>query len=370
MVDQLCTLPKYDFDVKVDNVLLNNYLNHIEEKYISKDGILNLKEEKLKPVLHLLLQKKDVINDLKNLKELLQDDDNDLKQLAETERQVLEEKLRAIGNEIIKALLAMHGEHQCNAIILEVNAGVGGQEAMMFASELFNMYVHFSEYKGWTFEVTEYTATDIEGCRHACAMIEGDSVYNNLIHEAGVHRVQRIPITEKSGRIHTSTASVLILPQPNEIQIQINNSDLKIETKRATGAGGQHVNTTDSAVRITHLPTGISTECQIDRSQIKNRRIAMQKLRTLLYNQQLDKQLAEIEKTKKTQVKSNFRNERIRTYNFSQDRITDHRLQGCNYHNIKAFLGGGEQLESLITKLDNSNKLQRLLETIDKFKTS
>lgn len=187
-------------------------------------------------------------------------------------------------------------------------------------------------------------------------------------YEAGVHRVQRIPATEKSGRIHTSTASVLVLPQPTEIEVQLNNNELKIETKRASGAGGQHVNTTDSAVRIVHLPTGTAVECQVDRSQIKNKRVAMQKLRALLYQKQLDEQVSENQALKKSQVRSNFRNEKIRTYNYGQDRITDHRLQGSNVHNLKEFFTGRNSLESLIVKVDNALRIEQLLQNVRNLK--
>lgn len=177
--------------------------------------------------------------------------------------------------------------------------------------------------------------------------------------------MQRIPATEKYGRIHTSTVSVRALPQPEDIDIKINPQDLKIETKRASGAGGQHVNTTDSAIRITHLPTNTMVECQVDRSQHKNRQIAMQKLRTLLYERQLESQMAEIKATRKSQVKSNNRNEKIRTYNFSQDRITDHRLQNCNFHNLKVFLQGEEDLEELIHKLNYKDRIEMLINDVN-----
>ncbi|KAI4465652.1 hypothetical protein MML48_3g00010226 [Holotrichia oblita] len=228
-----------------------------------------------------------------------------------------------------------------------------------------NKPIPFTEYKGWNYELAEYLATDTGGIRHGSILINGQGVFKYLQHEAGVHRVQRIPSTEKSGRIHTSTASVLALPQPNDIEIKLDNKDLRVETKRASGAGGQHVNTTDSAVRITHLPTGVSVECQIDRSQLKNRELAMQRLRAKLYDLQLQKQEDEMLRRKKSQVKSNFRNEKIRTYNFSQDRITDHRLQNSNIHNLNYFMEGNEMLENLINKLHHKYKRDNLLNVLD-----
>lgn len=231
------------------------------------------------------------------------------------------------------------------------------------------MYVNFADYKNWDYQIVEYNnSTDMGGIRHGSMFIHGHDVYKYFKYEAGVHRVQRIPATERSGRVHTSTVSVVALPQPKEIDITIQDKDLKIETKRSSGAGGQHVNTTDSAVRIVHLPTNTAVECQVDRSQIKNREIAMQKLKALLYEKQLNEQKADTEATRKAQVRSNFRNEKIRTYNFNQDRITDHRLQGNNFHNLKIFLEGGEPLETLINKLNDSARHKQLLDLLSSTK--
>lgn len=202
--------------------------------------------------------------------------------------------------------------------------------------------------------------------RHAVALINGPAVFQHFKHEVGIHRVQRIPVTEKAGRIHTSTISVTALPQPTDIEVNIDRKDLKIETKRSTGAGGQHVNTTDSAVRITHLPSGISVECQVDRSQIKNRKLAMARLNALLYQKELDSQVAEILATKKSQVRTKNRNEKIRTYNYNQDRITDHRLTGSNIHNLEVFFEGGESLDQLIKKIEEQEKIETLLNIINK----
>lgn len=209
----------------------------------------------------------------------------------------------------------------------------------------------------------------MKGIRHVSIFINGEDVFKYFKHEGGVHRVQRIPATEKSGRVHTSTVSVVALPQPKDMDVVIHEKDLRIDTMRASGAGGQHVNTTDSAVRIVHLPTNTIVECQVNRSQIKNRQIAMQKLKALLYEKQLNEQISETTATRKSQVKSNFRNEKIRTYNFSQDRITDHRLQGCSFHNIDVFLEGGEQLDNLINKLQityRSKEIMDMLTSVNK----
>ncbi|KAB0797931.1 hypothetical protein PPYR_08924 [Photinus pyralis] len=365
------TSSNYAVNLHVNNVNLNNYIIKLKKEYDELNSVtaaLLPKQEQrlavLQPTITILQVRNDVIDNITNLTSLLQDDDPAIRLLAEEENESFREKLKCIDEELLQTLLPLDDDDKCNAIILEVSAGVGGQEAMLFAKELFNTYCNFADYKNWNLEIAEYLTTDLGGIRHASALINGDKVLQYLKYEAGVHRVQRIPATEKAGRIHTSTVSVLVLPQPTEIQIIINPKDLRIETKRASGAGGQHVNTTDSAVRITHLPTGLSTECQVDRSQHKNKTIALQRLRALLYDKQLQSQLNKMENTKKMQVRSNFRNEKIRTYNFNQDRISDHRLQGCNIHNLKAFLCGGALLENLIIRLHNAIRIEILLDTV------
>lgn len=202
------------------------------------------------------------------------------------------------------------------------------------------------------------------GIRGATALINGSSSFQYLRHEAGIHRVQRIPATERGGRVHTSTISVIVLPQPSEIEISIDPRDLKIELKRASGAGGQHVNRTESAVRMVHLPTGVSVECQEDRSQIKNRRTALAKLSAILYKQKLEAQQNEETAFRKSQVKTRNRNEKIRTYNFKDDRVTDHRL-GVNIYNLETFFEGEEALDSLIQQLDEKFKLDSLLNLVN-----
>ncbi|KAK2724829.1 hypothetical protein QYM36_001336 [Artemia franciscana] len=234
--------------------------------------------------------------------------------------------------------------------ILEVSAGVGGQEAMLFAGELFHMYSLFAESRQWKFEVASYDATEIGGIRKASASITGTSVFKYLRYEGGIHRVQRVPKTESKGRVHTSTAATIVLPQPTELVVEIHPKDLKIETKRASGAGGQHVNTTDSAVRIVHLPTGIAVECQSQRSQLQNKETAMKTLRAKIYQRQLDEQLVKSSRARKLQVSSNSRSDKIRTYNFNQDRVTDHRI-GLTVRNIEEFMQGGYPFSQMIETL-------------------
>ncbi|CAH1393417.1 unnamed protein product [Nezara viridula] len=237
-----------------------------------------------------------------------------------------------------------------NEVILEINAGVGGQEAMLFAKSLYDMYCGFINYKKWCITTEEVGVSDLGGLRHASIFIEGHHASTYLKQESGVHRVQRVPSTEKAGRIHTSTATVIVLPQPTEIDVKLNSKDLIIETKRSSGAGGQHVNKTESAVRITHLPTKISVECQTDRSQIRNKEIAFQKLRAKIYELQEREQNTTSTLSRKLQMGTSARSDKVRTYNFPQDRITDHRILKT-MHNIPEFLEGGEMLEELITEL-------------------
>lgn len=222
-------------------------------------------------------------------------------------------------------------------------------------------------FSGWEHTIADHLQTDIGGIRGATLIVNGGAAFKYLRHEAGIHRVQRIPATERSGRIHTSTISVIVLPTPSEIEINIDQKDLKIEVKRASGAGGQHVNKTESAVRMVHLPTGISVECQESRSQIKNRQIAMAKLSALLYQQKITEQQAEETASRKSQVKTRNRNEKIRTYNFKDDRVTDHRL-GVNCYNLKSFFQGEEDLDNLIQQLDEKYKLDMLLNIVNSTK--
>lgn len=236
---------------------------------------------------------------------------------------------------------------------------------MIFTGEIFNMYCEYANYKCWQLNVIELEKTDMGGVRHASAIISGENAYSLLKYEAGVHRVQRIPATERAGRIHTSTVSVSIIQNVDNIEINLKDKDLRIETKRASGAGGQHVNTTDSAVRIVHLPSGLSVECQNERSQTRNKELALIKLKTKLWQQQMDAQNTTKRTTKKSQIGSNYRNEKIRTYNFNQDRITDHRIDsGGTLYNLKGFLVGDQNLDEFILKIRQYYRKQMLIELI------
>lgn len=357
-------------NLNVDGVSLDKFIQDLSRQYAANNTT------KLKAVASILDSRNAIIKQIENLNELLSDKDADIVALALEEKTSYMHSLKGLENTLLDAVLdavvCSENEVKGASMILEVNSGVGGQEAMLFASELFAMYINFIEYKAWDHYVVEQQCSDLGGLRHGSIIIYNADAFEQLQYEAGVHRVQRVPATERGGRIHTSTVSVLALPQPTDIQVHIHPRDLRIETKRATGAGGQHVNTTDSAVRIVHVPSGLAVECQTDRSQIRNKQIALERLRAKLYDNQLQAQLAQTQTIKSTQVISNDRNQKIRTYNYSQDRITDHRLQQTaiaanmgNVYNMKAFMvGGGQHLEHLISKIMVRVKYDRLLKAV------
>ncbi|XP_046718886.1 peptide chain release factor 1-like, mitochondrial [Silurus meridionalis] len=294
---------------------------------------------------------------------LLKENDPDLRELAETEKKHCMASIQQIRQTILSLLIPKE-ESDMSDLVLEVTAGVGGQEAMLFTAEIFDMYQNYAAFHGWGFDMLEYMPSDIGGLRHATASISGPMCYKKMKFEAGVHRVQRVPKTEKQGRMHTSTMTVAILPQPAEISFTINVKDLRIETKRASGAGGQHVNTTDSAVRIVHLPTGIVSECQQERSQIKNKEKAMKVLRARLYSAKLEEETSKRYQTRKLQIGTKGRSEKIRTYNFSQDRITDHRI-GKTLHDIHGFLLGEELLDEMSVSLQQFSEQEALMDIVE-----
>lgn len=294
---------------------------------------------------------------------LLKDEDPGLRELAELEREGCLQDIHNLSQKILD-LLIPEEEADLNDLVLEVTAGVGGQEAMLFTAEVFDMYHSYAEHHGWSFDILEHMTSDLGGLRHALASISGPQSYKRMKFEAGVHRVQRIPKTERMGRMHTSTMTVAVLPQPTEISFTINTKDLKIETKRASGAGGQHVNTTDSAVRIVHLPTGVAVECQQERSQIKNKEKAMKALRAKLYSMKLEEETSKRYNQRKIQIGTKGRSEKIRTYNFAQDRITDHRI-GMTVHDIKSFLLGEDLLDEMNSSLLEFSNQEALMELLD-----
>ncbi len=287
-------------------------------------------------------------------------DDPDMRELAEEELARIRAELPEAEHALAIAMLPRDSADSRSAM-LEVRAGTGGDEAALFAADLLRMYERFAAEQGWRFELVSANASDIGGFKEAVAQITGNGVFAKLKFESGVHRVQRVPVTESGGRIHTSAATVAVLPEPDEVDVQIEDKDLKIDVYRASGAGGQHVNTTDSAVRITHLPTGTVVTCQDGRSQHKNKEKAMQVLRARLFEAQRDAVQGEEAAARKAMVGSGDRSERIRTYNFPQGRVTDHRIN-LTLHRLPEILEGpglGELIDALIAE-DQAKRLAAL----------
>ncbi len=299
---------------------------------------------------------KKVVNSIEDLKEML--NDKEMHDLAQAELDENREKLPKIEEEL-KLLLVPKDPNDDKNVIMEIRGGAGGEESSLFAADLFRMYSMYAERKRWKFEVLNLNETELGGIKEATIMITGKGAYSRLKFESGVHRVQRVPDTESSGRIHTSTATVAVLPEVDDVEIEINPTDLKVDTFRSSGAGGQHINKTESAIRITHIPTGVVVECQTERSQIQNRETAMKMLRSKLYEAELERKNSELASARKSQVGSGDRSEKIRTYNFPQGRITDHRI-GLSIFQIDEFLNGG--LDEMIDALNAADRAAKLAE--------
>ncbi|KAM8792056.1 peptide chain release factor 1-like, mitochondrial [Rhynchonycteris naso] len=329
------------------------------ERQAGSESQLQVRGPELVAAAKLLGEKE---QELRETERLLHDENEDLRKLAENEITSCQKEIAQLKHQII-LLLVPSEETDESDLILEVTAGVGGQEAMLFTSEIFDMYQQYAAFKRWHFETLEYFPSEIGGLRHASASIGGSEAYKNMKFEGGVHRVQRVPKTEKQGRVHTSTMTVAILPQPTEINLVINPKDLRIDTKRASGAGGQHVNTTDSAVRIVHLPTGVVSECQQERSQLKNKEMAMKKLRAKLFSMHLEEETSKRYSARKIQVGSKGRSEKIRTYNFPQNRVTDHRINKSVY-DLETFMRGEYLLDELVQSLKDCADYESLVQVI------
>ncbi|MGE4282152.1 MAG: peptide chain release factor 1 [Clostridia bacterium] len=301
---------------------------------------------------------KKVIETIAEAKQLLNEKlEKDFKEMVELELEESKEKMEEVEEEL-KILLLPKDPNDDKNVIVEIRGGAGGEEAALFAASLLRMYSRYAERKRWKIEMMNSNATDIGGYKEVAFMIEGQGAYSKLKFESGVHRVQRIPSTESGGRIHTSTVTVAVLPEVEDVEVEINQNDLRIDVFRAGGPGGQCVNTTDSAVRVTHLPTGLVVSCQDEKSQHKNKDKAMKILRSRLYELMQAQQHSEIAQERKSQVGTGDRSERIRTYNFPQGRVTDHRI-GITLHKIEAVLDGDldELIDALVTT-DQSEKLK------------
>ena len=351
-------LDKQILDLRIKFTNLNEKLIN-SEKLDNKQIIqINKDLSKLEPIISLSDEIDSLSKEIKEYKFILENEnDEDLRDLAKQELPVFEKNLELKNKELLIALLPKDEADEKN-VILEIRAGTGGDEAALFAGDLYRMYERYSALKNWRFQPMEKNETGLKGIKEAIIEIKGEGVFKYLKNESGVHRVQRIPETESGGRIHTSAATVAVLPEAEELDVEIKENDLRIDVYRSGGAGGQSVNTTDSAVRITHLPTGIVVTQQDERSQHKNKAKALKILRSRIYEAERLKREQELSSNRKSQVGTGDRSERIRTYNFPQGRGSDHRIN-LTLYKLDQFLTG-EALEEMISALSASEQAEKL----------
>jgi peptide chain release factor 1 len=315
----------------------------------------------MEPIVSKYGEYQKVLQDLDATKGMLEESglDEEMRIMAKAELGELEEKKDILARELQFALIPKDPNDDRN-VILEVRAGTGGEEAALFGADLLRMYTRYAERKGWKTELTDLNDTGIGGIKEAVMLIKGKGAYSRLKYESGVHRVQRVPETESQGRIHTSAATVAVLPEVDDVEVDLDPNDVRVDVYRSSGHGGQSVNTTDSAVRLTHIPTGLVVTCQDEKSQIKNKDKAFGVLRARLYDMQQQQQHDELSETRKSQVGSGDRSERIRTYNFPQGRVSDHRI-GMTIYRLDGFLDGDiDEIVDALTTGDQAEKLKKL----------
>ncbi|MBE6609572.1 MAG: peptide chain release factor 1 [Ruminococcaceae bacterium] len=345
-----------------------NYVR-IEESLSDPDIISNQEEytrlmkeyKNLTPIIEAFRRYKATDKAMKDAQELMQEGDDDIKELAEAEFYEMRDLLEKLSAEL-KVLLLPKDENDDKNVIVEIRGGAGGEEAALFASVLYRMYGMYADKMGFKIEPLNVNETELGGIKEISFMVVGDGAYSKLKFESGVHRVQRVPETESQGRIHTSTVTVAVLPEADDVEVEINPADLKIETCKSSGAGGQHVNKTESAIRIIHKPSGIIVECQEERSQFKNRDKAMKMLKTKLLDIKQREQDDKIASARKSQVGTGDRSERIRTYNYPQGRVTDHRI-GLTLYTLESFLNG--DISQMIDELIAADTAEKLKESVD-----
>jgi peptide chain release factor 1 len=310
----------------------------------------------LEPVVSAYRSYLEVQDQVAQAEDLLESEDEAMRDLAETELEKLAEQRESLEAEL-KSLLVPRDPRDKRNVIMEIRAGTGGDEATLFAADLYRMYARYAENKGWETEILSLNETGVGGFKEVILVVKGQGAYSRLKYESGVHRVQRVPVTESQGRIHTSTATVAVLAEAKDVEIEIPDSDIRMDVYRSAGAGGQSVQKNSTAVRLTHLPTGIVVQCQDERSQLQNRMRAMSILRARLYERALQQQQQKEEAARRSQVGTGERSEKIRTYNFPQSRVTDHRI-GVSSHNLQGVLDG--DLDTFIDELSAREEAERL----------